>query len=57
MVDEYTKGLPLWRCLTELHDDQSISPIIYKMLIKMDGELFIAGLVDSICYSPEYDTL
>ncbi|CAN5618856.1 hypothetical protein BH23THE1_BH23THE1_33430 [soil metagenome] len=52
IVNEYTKGLPLPRrygFLIEL-DDQSINPIRYKMLIRMDDELFVAGLVDSICF-------
>ena len=47
----YTKGLPLWRCFfTELHD-QSIIPIRYKMLIRMDDELYVASLFGSIFVS------
>jgi hypothetical protein len=35
--------------LTKL-SDQSINPIRYRILIRMDDELFGASLLDSICF-------
>ncbi len=34
-----------------LHD-QSINPMRYKMIIRVDDELFVDSLKDSICFSP-----
>ena len=32
-------------------DDQSINPIKYKTLIRIDEELYLVGLVESICFN------
>lgn len=51
---EYTYGLPR-RFLQVLHD-QSINPMRYKMIIRVDDELFVDSLKDSICFSsPKQD--
>ena len=51
MVGEYTKGLPLLlRPDLAMQDDLLMIPTRYKMLIRMDDELLLAGLVDSICF-------
>ena len=55
MVVEYTYGLPLL-CFLIVGITLSISPITYKMLIRMDNGLSIASLFDSIFVSPKHDT-
>ena len=50
MVGEYTKGLPLLlRPDLALQDDQSMISTRYKILIRMDEELKLAGIVAGIC--------
>lgn len=52
---KYTYGLPR-RFLWALHD-QSINPMRYKILIRMDDELlFVTSLFDNTSFQSKYDT-
>jgi hypothetical protein len=56
MVGEYTKGLPLLLLLlapnvVALQDDHSsMIPTRYKILIRIDDELKLAGIIAGICF-------
>ena len=51
MVVKYTQGLPRL-CFLRASYDQSINPMIYKMLTRIGGEQFVASLVlDRICFN------